>query len=77
MFYFYGSNQIGFSKTMRELLSLSSCTFFFLGGGEGGNCKTLLRTSANIYIIKKSLFKKIRSLFNLNREINNVNGMFC
>ena len=36
MFYFYGSNQIGFSKTMRELLSLSSCTFFFLGGGGRG-----------------------------------------
>lgn len=75
MFYFYGSNQIGFSKKIRELLVYHHVLFLIFIFME--NCKTLLRMSVNIYIMKKNLFKKIRSLFNPNKEINNVNDMFC
>ena len=32
---------------------------------------------SNKYIMEKSLFNKIRILFNPNKEIGNAKGMFC
>ena len=58
MFYFYGSNQIGFSKTMRELLVYHHVLFFFFFGELGGRLQNFIKNECQHLLYKEEFVQE-------------------